>query len=54
MRTAGKILWTIVKLLFRIFLIFLWGGCRLAELIFQQLNIFLNHIITKPNNKHYK
>jgi hypothetical protein len=54
MKTVGKILWAILKILFKIFLILLWGCCRIAELILKQVNEFLNYIITKRHNTQHK
>jgi hypothetical protein len=54
MRTLLKIIWKLLKFLFKIFLILLWGICRLGELILQQINIFLQHIITKPYNTKFR
>lgn len=47
METLKKILWYMLKLAWKIFLILLWGTCRLAELILQQVNQFLDKIINK-------
>lgn len=47
METIKKTFWFMLKMVWKIFLILLWGACRLAELILQQVNQFLQHIINK-------
>jgi len=49
-----KVLWNITKwifkLLFRIFLILLWGSLRLIEVILQHVNNYLKKVINQPLN----
>lgn len=44
----------ILKLIGKLLLIALWGCCRLAELLLQQINLFLQFLITKPTNTRTK
>ena len=54
MKTFRKFIWSIVKIIFKLILILLWGFARLGELILQQINQFLQHLITKPYNTKFK
>ena len=49
-----NIFWNILKILLKLFAICLWGVMRLAELTLQQINLFLQSVITKPSNTKYK
>lgn len=43
----GKSIWTFLKFIGKLILLVLWGCCRLAELILQQVNVFLQSFINK-------
>ena len=49
-----NIILSILKIILKLLLLCLWGIFRLAEMIFQQINIALQHFITKPTNSHHK
>jgi hypothetical protein len=54
MGKAGNILWTILKIIFKILVILLWGVCRLSELILSQINVFLQYLVNKPYKTQFK
>ena len=45
MEVLEAIIKFIVQLIWKAFLITIWGFCKLAEIIFQQINNFLKDII---------
>ena len=54
MEKTRHILWIILKMIFKITVILLWGVCRLLELVLQQLGVFLQYLINKPYNTQFK
>ena len=54
MKTFAHIIWTIVKIIFKLLVILLWGMCRLSELILQQVGAFLQYLVNKPYRTQFK